>query len=137
MFGLFSLIQIYFVYQEHKSSDPLALEQFLSAFLLLMAGILMAALLLLLEHLYFKYIRKHLAKTDRGGCCALISLSMGKSLTFRGMQNLVQQLFVIEPHVVAFISLGQLGHVLQATKNDSQKNYQQKYHQCIKNFLYL
>ncbi|XP_076271906.1 glutamate ionotropic receptor NMDA type subunit 2 [Rhynchophorus ferrugineus] len=70
--------------QEHKSSDPLALEQFLSAFLLLMAGILLAALLLFLEHLYFKYIRKHLAKTDRGGCCALISLSMGKSLTFRG-----------------------------------------------------
>ncbi|CAH1283217.1 unnamed protein product [Diabrotica balteata] len=70
--------------QEHKSSDPLALEQFLSAFLLLMSGILLAALLLLLEHLYFKYVRKHLAKTDRGGCCALISLSMGKSLTFRG-----------------------------------------------------
>lgn len=70
--------------QEHKSSDPLALEQFLSAFLLLMAGILLAALLLLLEHLYFKYFRKRLAKTDRGGCCALISLSMGKSLTFRG-----------------------------------------------------
>uniref|UniRef100_A0A182IWF8 Uncharacterized protein n=1 Tax=Anopheles atroparvus TaxID=41427 RepID=A0A182IWF8_ANOAO len=70
--------------QEHKSSDPLALEQFLSAFLLLMAGILLAALLLLLEHLYFKYFRKRLAKKDRGGCCALISLSMGKSLTFRG-----------------------------------------------------
>ncbi|KAK6630957.1 hypothetical protein RUM44_003129 [Polyplax serrata] len=70
--------------QEHKSSDPLALEQFLSAFLLLMSGILLAALLLFLEYLYFKYIRKHLAKTDQGGCCALISLSMGKSLTFRG-----------------------------------------------------
>lgn len=70
--------------QEHKSSDPLALEQFLSAFLLLMAGILLAALLLLLEHLYFKYFRKRLAKKDHGGCCALISLSMGKSLTFRG-----------------------------------------------------
>nr|CAD7430416.1 unnamed protein product [Timema monikensis] len=70
--------------QEHKSSDPLALEQFLSAFLLLMSGILLAAMLLLLEHMYFKYVRKRLAKTDRGGCCALISLSMGKSLTFRG-----------------------------------------------------
>ncbi|XP_069687879.1 glutamate receptor ionotropic, NMDA 2B isoform X3 [Periplaneta americana] len=70
--------------QEHKSSDPLALEQFLSAFLLLMSGILLAAVLLALEHVYFKYVRKHLAKTDRGGCCALISLSMGKSLTFRG-----------------------------------------------------
>ncbi|XP_024086175.1 glutamate receptor ionotropic, NMDA 2B isoform X2 [Cimex lectularius] len=70
--------------QEHKSSDPLALEQFLSAFLLLMAGILFAMCLLLLEHIYYKYVRKHLAKTDRGGCCALVSLSMGKSLTFRG-----------------------------------------------------
>ncbi|XP_071052349.1 glutamate receptor ionotropic, NMDA 2B isoform X6 [Onthophagus taurus] len=70
--------------EQAKSSDPLALEQFLSAFLLLMAGILLAALLLLLEHIYFKYLRKHLAKTDRGGCCALVSLSMGKSLTFRG-----------------------------------------------------
>lgn len=65
--------------QEHKSSDPLALEQFLSAFLLLMAGILLAALLLLLEHLYFKYFRKRLAKSDRGGCCALVSISMGTS----------------------------------------------------------
>lgn len=65
---------------EHKSSDPLALEQFLSAFLLLMAGILLAALLLLNEHIYFKYFRKRLApKTERGGCCALFSLSMGTS----------------------------------------------------------
>ncbi|EEB15817.1 glutamate receptor, ionotropic kainate, putative [Pediculus humanus corporis] len=70
--------------QEHKSSDPLALEQFLSAFLLLMSGILLSALLLFLEYLYFKYIRKHLARSDQGGICALISLSMGKSLTFRG-----------------------------------------------------
>lgn len=30
--------------QEHKSSDPLALEQFLSAFLLLMAGVLLAGM---------------------------------------------------------------------------------------------
>lgn len=60
--------------QEHKSSDPLALEQFLSAFLLLMSGILLAALLLFLEHIYFKYVRQHLAKSDQGGCCALISL---------------------------------------------------------------
>ena len=34
--------------QEHKSSDPLALEQFLSAFLLLMAGILLAGKLSIL-----------------------------------------------------------------------------------------
>ena len=69
--------------QEHKSSDPLALEQFLSAFLLLMTGILLAALLLLIEYLYFRYVRQHLANRDRNKCCALISLSMGNSLTFR------------------------------------------------------
>jgi len=57
-----------------KSSDPLALEQFLSAFLLLMMGILLAVVLLLLEHLYFKYIRQHLAKSDDGGTCAIFSL---------------------------------------------------------------
>ncbi|XP_033340273.1 glutamate ionotropic receptor NMDA type subunit 2 isoform X9 [Megalopta genalis] len=67
-----------------KSSDPLALEQFLSAFLLLMMGILLAVAFLLLEHFYFKYVRQHLARSDGGGCCALFSLSMGKSLTFRG-----------------------------------------------------
>ncbi|XP_076057094.1 glutamate ionotropic receptor NMDA type subunit 2 isoform X2 [Oratosquilla oratoria] len=67
-----------------RASEPLALEQFLSAYLLLFSGILLAAVLLILEHIYFKYLRKHLAKTDSGGCCALISLSMGKSLTFRG-----------------------------------------------------
>ncbi|KAI8434020.1 hypothetical protein MSG28_012171 [Choristoneura fumiferana] len=67
--------------QEHKSSDPLALEQFLSAFLLLMAGILLAALLLLLEHVYFRYMRAHLAASTVGPCCALVSLSMGKSRT--------------------------------------------------------
>jgi ionotropic glutamate receptor NMDA 2B len=66
--------------QEHKSSDPLALEQFLSAFLLLMSGILLAAVLLALEHMYFKYVRKRLAKTDQGGCCALISLVSINSL---------------------------------------------------------
>lgn len=57
-----------------KSSDPLALEQFLSAFLLLMMGILLAAAFLVLEHLYFKYVRQHLVRSDGGGCCALFSL---------------------------------------------------------------
>ncbi|KAG6462707.1 hypothetical protein O3G_MSEX013418 [Manduca sexta] len=70
--------------QEHKSSDPLALEQFLSAFLLLMGGILLAALLLLMEHLYFRYFRIHLAASRAGACCALVSLSMGQSLSFHG-----------------------------------------------------
>lgn len=61
-------------HDQNATSDPLALEQFLSAFLLLMGGTLLAALILLLECLYFNFFRKKLAKTDQGGCCALISL---------------------------------------------------------------
>ncbi|XP_011502038.1 PREDICTED: glutamate receptor ionotropic, NMDA 2B [Ceratosolen solmsi marchali] len=58
-----------------KSSDPLALEQFLSAFLMLMVGILIAAILLLLEYIYSKCIRHHLAKDSRiSKCCALLSV---------------------------------------------------------------
>ncbi|XP_050731798.1 glutamate receptor ionotropic, NMDA 2B-like [Eriocheir sinensis] len=70
--------------QNKRASEPLALEQFLSAYLLLLTGVLLALVLLLLEHAYFKYVRGHLQKTDKGGCCALVSLSMGKSLNFRG-----------------------------------------------------
>lgn len=65
-------------HDQNATSDPLALEQFLSAFLLLMGGTLLAALILLLECLYFNFFRKKLAKTDQGGCCALISLVRNK-----------------------------------------------------------
>nr|XP_042902970.1 glutamate receptor ionotropic, NMDA 2B isoform X1 [Parasteatoda tepidariorum] len=65
-------------------SKPLDVNQFMSAFLLLGCGVLFTILVLILEHIYFKYIRKHLAKKDTGDCCTLISLSMGKSLSFRG-----------------------------------------------------
>ncbi|GIY31655.1 glutamate receptor ionotropic, NMDA 2B [Caerostris extrusa] len=65
-------------------SKPLDVNQFMSAFLLLGCGVLFTMLVLLLEHIYFKYIRKHLAKKDTGDCFTLISLSMGKSLSFRG-----------------------------------------------------
>ena len=98
--------------EERQFSEPLATEQFLSAFLLLLSGIGLAVLLLGLEHVYFRYIRSYLAKTTTGGCCSLISIvspsnsaclhalfklsftsskslldltvqNMGKSLTFR------------------------------------------------------
>ncbi|CAM1303375.1 GRIN2B (predicted) [Pycnogonum litorale] len=67
-----------------NSSTPLSINQFMSAFLLLGCGMVLTIFLLFLEHIYFKYVRKHLAKKDTGGCFALVSLSMGKSLTFRG-----------------------------------------------------
>jgi len=70
--------------EEKRSSEPLAPEQFLSAFFLLMCGVLLAACLCSLEHFYFRYIRNRVEKTDHPGCCALVSLSVGKSLTFRG-----------------------------------------------------
>ena len=58
-----------------KSSDPLALEQFLSAFLMLMVGMLIAAILLLFEYLYSKYLRQHVAKSSRAEkCCAILSV---------------------------------------------------------------
>ncbi|KAG1681241.1 Glutamate receptor ionotropic, NMDA 2B [Nymphon striatum] len=67
-----------------NSSTPLSINQFMSAFLLLGGGIILTIFVLILEHVYFQYFRKHLAKKDTGGCFALVSLSMGKSLSFRG-----------------------------------------------------
>ena len=60
--------------EERQFSEPLATEQFLSAFLLLLSGIGLAFLLLALEHIYFRYVRSHLAKTTTGACCSLISI---------------------------------------------------------------
>ncbi|XP_037796570.1 glutamate receptor ionotropic, NMDA 2B-like isoform X2 [Penaeus monodon] len=70
--------------QQKSSSKPLALEQFMSTFLLLGCGILLALLLLGLEHVYFKYFRQYVARSETGTCCALLSMSMGKSLSFPG-----------------------------------------------------
>ncbi|CAG2112312.1 unnamed protein product, partial [Medioppia subpectinata] len=63
-------------------SKPLDVNQFMSAFLLLGCGILLTVVLLALEHLYFRYCRQHLARTDRDGCFTLVSLSMARSLKF-------------------------------------------------------
>lgn len=61
--------------EERQFSEPLATEQFLSAFLLLLSGIGLAFLLLALEHLYFRYIRALLAQSgSAGACCSLISI---------------------------------------------------------------
>lgn len=43
--------------EKRRSSEPLAPEQFISAFFLLMCGVLLAAALCSLEHLYCKYLR--------------------------------------------------------------------------------
>lgn len=68
--------------KKDKRSNKIGILNFISAFILLAAGVLLSVILIVLEHLYFKSGRKCLKKYDKCGCCALISLSMGKSLTF-------------------------------------------------------
>ena len=56
-----------------KASEPLAPEQFLSAFALLVCGIALAAGLTGLEHAYVRWIRIRVTRRDKAGCCALVS----------------------------------------------------------------
>ncbi|KAG0418434.1 hypothetical protein HPB47_004862 [Ixodes persulcatus] len=73
---------------KRNASNPLDVNQFMSAFLLLGCGVLLTLLLLVLEHIYFRYLRARVSAGNRRGAAsgrwlALISLSMGKSLSFR------------------------------------------------------
>ncbi|XP_076442925.1 uncharacterized protein LOC143281574 [Babylonia areolata] len=65
-----------------SSSHTLGILNFTSAFILLGGGVMLGVLLLMLEHAYFRFVRKSLKRWDRCGCCSLVSLSMGRSLTF-------------------------------------------------------
>ena len=61
--------------EEKKASEPLAPEQFLSAFLLLLCGIFIATGLMGMEHGYMKWMRGTVHKArDTPGCMAMISL---------------------------------------------------------------
>ena len=61
--------------EEKKASEPLAPEQFLSAFLLLLCGVFFATGLMGLEHAYMKWMRGSIHKAkDTPGCMAMISL---------------------------------------------------------------
>lgn len=75
--------------RRRTSSKPLALAQFMSAFLLLGIGICMSVLLLVFEHGYFAYLRPYLMSRSRGDedrkkaggkLCSLVSLSVAESL---------------------------------------------------------
>ncbi|XP_052268514.1 glutamate receptor ionotropic, NMDA 2B-like [Dreissena polymorpha] len=68
--------------KKNKTSNKIGVPNFTSAFILLASGVTLATVLMLLEHAYFKFGRRCLKKYDKTGCCALVSLSMGKSLTF-------------------------------------------------------
>lgn len=60
--------------EDGESSQPLGILNFTSAFILLAGGMLLGGLLLLIEHIYFKFFRRKLRKWDRCGCCGLVSL---------------------------------------------------------------
>ncbi|XP_022651522.1 glutamate receptor ionotropic, NMDA 2B-like isoform X2 [Varroa destructor] len=60
--------------RKRNAGNPLDINQFMSAFLLLGCGVLLTVVLLILEHVYFRYCRKQLAKANFGSCFSLISL---------------------------------------------------------------
>lgn len=62
-----------------NAGNPLDINQFMSAFLLLGCGVLLTVVLLILEHVYFRYCRKQLAKANFGSCFSLISLVSSRS----------------------------------------------------------
>ncbi|KAH9494874.1 Glutamate receptor ionotropic, NMDA 2B [Bulinus truncatus] len=76
------------------SNRTLGILNFTSAFILLGTGVLLGLLILVFEHLYFKFCRKRLKKWDKCGCCALVSLSMGKSLQFKDYVDEAMSTFV-------------------------------------------
>ena len=59
---------------ERNISKPLDVNQFMSAFLLLGCGILLTVVLLALEHIYFRYFRQCLARSEADNCFTLVSL---------------------------------------------------------------
>ena len=69
--------------RRRTSSKPLALAQFMSAFLLLGIGIIIAGGLLLCEKAYFGYISRYLAGATSPPWCTLISLSIAESLSHK------------------------------------------------------
>lgn len=70
--------------EEKKASEPLSHEQFLSAFWLLVCGIFLATALMALEHTYVRWIKTRVAKSDKAGCCALISTVSRNGMTMTG-----------------------------------------------------
>ena len=73
--------------RRRTSSKPLALAQFMSAFLLLGIGITIAGGLLLCEKAYFGYISRYLAGATSPPWCTLISLSIAESLAHKGVNK--------------------------------------------------
>ncbi|CAG0889035.1 unnamed protein product [Cyprideis torosa] len=76
--------------QTQSTSSPLAVEQFLSAFLLLSAGILVAVIALIFESCYFNHMRKYMMRSNVSPCITLFSVSLGHSLAPSSMGDVVR-----------------------------------------------
>lgn len=57
-----------------ESSKPLGILNFTSAFILLACGMVLGTILMIIEHIYFRFFRAKLRKWDSYGCCSLVSL---------------------------------------------------------------
>ncbi|KAL3310746.1 Glutamate receptor ionotropic, NMDA 2B, partial [Cichlidogyrus casuarinus] len=57
-----------------NSNKKLGVKNFISAFILLLCGILLCSILLMLEHLFYRFVRPRVRNMDKYGCCGLISL---------------------------------------------------------------
>ncbi|KAI1719509.1 ligated ion channel l-glutamate- and glycine-binding site domain-containing protein [Ditylenchus destructor] len=78
-------------HSQQSHSAPLGIENFMSAFFLLGAGILVGVLCLVGEYLYCNHFRKTLQKFDSAGWCGVISMAMGKSLSFTEAVDRIQE----------------------------------------------
>ena len=56
------------------TNRTLGIPNFTSAFILLGTGVMLGILILIFEHLYFKFGRKTLRRIDTCGCCSLVSM---------------------------------------------------------------
>ncbi|KAI1720636.1 ligated ion channel l-glutamate- and glycine-binding site domain-containing protein [Ditylenchus destructor] len=77
-------------HSQQSHSAPLGIENFMSAFFLLGAGIFVGVLCLVGEYLYCSHLRKTLQKFDSAGWCGVISMAMGKSLSFTEAVDRIQ-----------------------------------------------
>ncbi|VDN54721.1 unnamed protein product [Dracunculus medinensis] len=71
-------------------STPLGVENFMSAFFLLIAGIVCITVLVC-EYFFIYQLRKPLQRIDRKGWCGIISMEMAKSITFPEAVNRVTE----------------------------------------------
>uniref|UniRef100_A0A0N4Z602 PBPe domain-containing protein n=1 Tax=Parastrongyloides trichosuri TaxID=131310 RepID=A0A0N4Z602_PARTI len=66
-----------------SQSAPLGIENFLSAFMLLGGGVVVGILCLTFEYIYCLHLRRYVQRIDKNGWIGVVSMALGKSLTFQ------------------------------------------------------